>query len=179
MGRFIVDGVRLPLVRDASCGTFMPTVMSLLELSPTHVTPGVLAQSCHPWSSCPVLTLLELLPSHVTSSTLALVISLLELLPSLVTSFALAQACHSWSTCPVISHLEHLPSHVTPVARAQSCHSWSSCLVLSLLELVVSHDIPGVSLVVAAEGFNCRRGNKGTDKNQQVRKIHSAQLRCG
>ena len=91
--------------------------MSLLELSRSHVTPGVLAQSCHSWCSCSVVSFLEILPCHVTPR-------------------ALAQSCHSWSYIPVMSLLVHLPSHVTTVALAQSCHSWNTCPVVSLLELM-------------------------------------------
>ena len=45
--------------------------MSLLELLPSRVNPGALAQSCHSSSSCPVMLLLELLPCRVTPVTLA------------------------------------------------------------------------------------------------------------
>ena len=44
--------------------------MSVLEHLPSHVTPGVLAQSSHFLNSCPVMSLLELLPRRVTPGSL-------------------------------------------------------------------------------------------------------------
>ena len=117
--------------------------MSLLELLQSHITPGALAQSCHSWSTCPVVSLLELYPRQVTPGSLYL-------------------SCHSWRSCRVVSLLEILPSRVTPGAPTgefqissgvfllpsrftpeafeqsghswrfvQSCHTWNSCQRIS------------------------------------------------
>ena len=105
--------------------SFRP-VLSLLELLPSHVTTGALAQSSPFLSARPVMSLLELLPSPVTFG-------------------ALAQSCHSWSSCRGFLLLELLSSHVTPGAVAQSRHSWSSCRVVSLLELLpANYYVPAV-----------------------------------
>ena len=42
-----------------------------MEKVSSLVTPGALAQSCHSWSSFPVVSLLELLPSRVTPGAFA------------------------------------------------------------------------------------------------------------
>ena len=148
-------------------------VMSHLEHMSSHVTPGALAQSCHFFNSCPVMTLLDLLLSLVTAGSFA------QSCQSWISSrgiskfqvrISFTQLCHSCSTCTVMSLLELSPCHVTPGALAYSCNSWRSWRVMTLLEL---------PLVVPAVGYICRRGNKGTDKNQQLRKIHRGQLRCG
>ena len=108
-------------------------VVSLLELSPTNLQ--VPATHCFR----PVLSLLDPSPSHVTPGTLADEFtspSGVLLLPSHVTPGAHAQSCHSWSSrrriyksqrliafaqsshscisCPVMSLLQHLSSRVTP-----------------------------------------------------------------
>ena len=124
---------------------FYTSLMSLLVLSPSSVTPGALAgelhnssgvlfsssrvssgaiaQSCYTWCSCPVMSILQHSRSHVTPG-------------------ALAQSCHSWSTCPVVSLLELYPSQVSPGTHSLSCHYISTRPFISLLEHLPSHITP-------------------------------------
>ena len=136
--------------------------MSLPDLLPSHVTPGLLTQSCHFLSSCRVMSLLELVPSHATPGALAQtcyflnscpVMSLLEHLLSHVTSCALAQSCHSWSfhltsgalaqSCHFWCSSRRISKFQQRNAFAQSCHSWSCCPVMTLLEPLPYHFTPG------------------------------------
>ena len=73
---------------------FYTSLMSLLELSPSSVTPGALAG--------------ELLHSSGVLFS-----------ASRLTSGAIAHSCYTWCSCPVMSHLVLLPSHVTTLALAQ------------------------------------------------------------
>ena len=81
--------------------------MSLLELLPSHVTPGALAQSGHILNSCPVMSLLELFPYRVTPGAPAG--------ESLSSSGVMLSASHvTWNSCPEMSLLVLWPSFATP-----------------------------------------------------------------
>ena len=109
----------------------------------------MIAWSCHSWSTCPVMLVLDLLPSHVTpgaftdafTSPSGVLLSPSQVIPgalgSHVTSWALGQSCHSWSTCPVASLLELLPANLQVPA------AYCFRPVVSLLYLLPRHVTPG------------------------------------
>ena len=66
---------------------FCPIVL-LLELLPSHVTPGTFAESCNSWSSCWRISKFE-------------------------RRIDVAQSFYSLNSCPVMLLLKFLPSHVT------------------------------------------------------------------
>ena len=74
-------------------------ISSDVLLSPSRVNPGSRARSCHSRSSCPVVSLQDLLPSHVAHGALV---------------------GESISSSGVL----HSPSRLAPGALAKSCHSW-------------------------------------------------------
>ena len=94
--------------------------MLLLELLPSHITPGALVNEFTISSGVLLSTCRVALTQSCRSSRSCPITSLFELLRSLVTPGSLAQSCLSWGSCPVMSLLELFPSHVTPGAHAQS-----------------------------------------------------------
>ena len=170
-------------------------------LSPSHVTPGVLAQSCHPWSSrrriyksqrgiafaqsshswisCPVISLLQLLSSRVNPAVLAsefLISSGVCLSPSRLTLGSFAQSCHSWSfaqACHSWNSCRRISDLQRRIVFAQSCHSWISWPVKSLLELLPSHVTPGDLAVSCHSRRSCRRFSNLQRRTAFTQSCHS------
>ena len=125
--------------------------MSFLDFLPSHVTPGVVAQSCRSSISCPVMAHMELLPSHVTPRTLAgeflnssgVMLSRSRLTPGAFAqsrhSWRFVQSCDTWNTCRRISDFQRRNAFAT------SCNSSISCPVMSLLELLPSRVTTGTA----------------------------------